>query len=164
MVLLVLAGIWAAVLVSMLRDRSGGRPADSIGTFRHQLRVLQRAGPSVLGSASLRAPAFAPSARPASGAARPRTAEQARRDRTLRRRRDVLAVLLAGMAGTLLLGGLFSSFRVLLALHVVLDLVCVGYVAMLVRARNALAERDMKLRFLPSTQPDNVIMLRRSAN
>ena len=89
--------------------------------------------------------------------------DAARRARTLKRRRDVLAVLLAGMAGTLVLG-LLPSLRVLLALHLVLDVVCVAYVTMLVRARNVAAERDMKLRFLPTSQPDNIIMLRRSAN
>lgn len=67
------------------------------------------------------------------------------------------------MSGTLVLG-MLPSLRALLALHVVLDLACLAYVAMLVRARNVAAERDMKLRFLPSAQADNVIMLRRSAN
>lgn len=167
MVLVVLAGIWAAVLVPpMLRSRAEGRPADSIGNFRQQLRVLQRTGPAadaMLGGAR---PSAARSAAPRPG--RPslspaQLAQSARRARTLRRRRDVLAVLLAGMAGTLLLG-LFPSLRPLLWLHVALDLAFFGYVALLVRARNAAAEREMKLRFLPAAQGDNVILLRRSAN
>ena len=39
--------LWAALLVPpYLRNRAENRPADSIGDFRHQLRVLQRTGPS----------------------------------------------------------------------------------------------------------------------
>ena len=46
MVLLILAGIWAAVLIPpILRARAESSPADSIGDFRRQLRVLQRTGP-----------------------------------------------------------------------------------------------------------------------
>lgn len=179
MVLLVLAGIWAAVLVPpMLRSRSEARPADSIGNFRRQLHVLQRTGPvaSRIGGVTASAPsAPVPPMGPGSAGRQhpaalrgPRGAHRAspdslRRSRTQKRRRDVLAVLLAGMTGTLMLG-LLPSLRVLLALHLVLDVVCVAYLAMLVRARNVAAERDMKLRFLPSAPPDNIIMLRRSAN
>lgn len=45
-VVLILAGIWAAVLIPpILRARAESSPADSIGDFRRQLRVLQRTGP-----------------------------------------------------------------------------------------------------------------------
>jgi hypothetical protein len=57
-VLLILAAIWAVVLVPpYFRRRSESRPADSIGDFRHQLRVLQRSGPmSVAPANKLRVP------------------------------------------------------------------------------------------------------------
>ena len=46
MVLVVLAVVWAAVLVPpYLRSRAEARPADSIGHFRRQLATLQRTGP-----------------------------------------------------------------------------------------------------------------------
>lgn len=167
MVLVVLAGIWAAVLLPpMLRSRSEARPADSIGNFRHQLHVLQRTGPISAvrtSSDSVRTPGVAPMPpMPAARLVRSQSPQAARKARTLKRRRDVLAVLLAGMTGTLVLG-LFPSMRVLLGLHLALDLLFVGFVALLVRARNATAEREMKLRFLPATQPDNVVLFRRSA-
>ena len=53
MVLLILAALWAALLVPpYLRNRAENRPADSIGDFRHQLRVLQRTGPSSVAPAN----------------------------------------------------------------------------------------------------------------
>ena len=46
MVLLVLAGIWAAVLIPpAVRARAEGRPGDSISNFRRQLTVLRRTSP-----------------------------------------------------------------------------------------------------------------------
>ncbi|MDQ3756373.1 MAG: hypothetical protein M3394_00765 [Actinomycetota bacterium] len=163
MVLLFLAVIWAAVLVPpMLRARAEGRPADSIGNFRHQLSVLQRAAPGLVSPAnSLRSPMLP---RPVLyGGARPVSSEAARRARTLKRRRDVLFGLLGAMGGSLVLG-MLPSLRVLWGLHLVLDALFVGYVALLVRMRNAAAEREMKLRFLPSgPAPEPALLLRRSA-
>ena len=171
MVLLFLAVIWAAVLVPpLVRARAEGRPADSIGNFRRQLHVLQRTGPGVVPPAnSLGLGLMAPRAVPpyALGPARravPMSAEAARKARTVKRRRDILFGLLAAMGGSLVLG-LLPSLRVLWGLHVVLDLLFVGYVAMLVRIRNEAAERDMKLRFIPTpgAMPEPAL-LRRSAN
>jgi len=163
-VLLILAGIWAAVLVPWVRSRVEPGPADSIGDFRRQLGVLQRTGPvSVAPANRLRVPPYQPGVptpystpfgqtrRATSPVASPlyQSGEAARRARTMKRRRDVFLTLLGGMAGTLVLG-LLPPFRVLLVLHVVLDLAFAGYVALLVQMRNAKAEREMKLRFLPS--------------
>ncbi len=168
MVLLFLAVIWAAVLVPpMLRARAEGRPADSIGNFRHQLSVLQRTAPGVVAPANtLRAPMpMGPYRAVAPGlAVRSVSPEAARRARTLKRRRDVLFGLLGAMGGSLVLG-LLPSLRVLWGLHLVLDALFVGYVAMLMRIRNEAAERDMKLRFIPTAggMPEPAL-LRRSAN
>lgn len=167
MVLLVLAVIWGAVLVPpMMRARSESRPADSIGNFRHQLSVLRRTGPTTVAPANpLRIPSYAaPVPAPTYQMARNYSPGGARRARTLKRRRDVLFTLLVAMGVTLVLG-LLPPFRALLGLHVLCDVLFAGYVALLLRARNEAAERDMKLRFLPATaQPDNVLLLRRSAN
>lgn len=162
MVLLILAGIWAVVLVPYVRSRVEPGPADSIGDFRRQLGVLQRTGPATVAPANrLRVPPYqpyqpavpTPSAYGAVQAVVRRTPasvtpEAARRARTLKRRRDVLFTLLGGMAGTLLLG-MLPPLRMLWALHVMLDMAFAGYVTLLVRMRNAAAEREMKLRFLP---------------
>ena len=155
MVLLILAGIWAAVLVPWVRSRVEPGPADSIGDFRRQLGVLQRTGPATVAPANrLRVPPYQPGVPTPYGAhyavrrSVPSSPEAARRARTLKRRRDVLFTLLGGMTGTLLLG-MLPPFRMLLVLHVLLDLAFAGYVSLLVRMRNAAAEREMKLRFLP---------------
>lgn len=163
--LLILAVIWAAVLVPpMLRARAEGRPSDSIGEFHRHLSVLSRTGP-VDFSAANRLYANSPAPYVSAG---PWTAArlEARRRRTVKRRRDILVSLLAGMAGTLVLG-LVPALRELLYLHLMLDLLFAGYVALLVRMRNVAAEREMKLRFLPSTGPgmaEPVFALQRSAN
>ncbi|MGH9153773.1 MAG: hypothetical protein ACRD03_15540 [Acidimicrobiales bacterium] len=165
-VLLILAVLWGVVLVPpMLRARSEARPADSIGNFRHQLSVLRRTGPTVVPPAHpLRLSGFAAAApAPTYRMARSYSPAAARRARTMRRRRDVLFTLVAAMALTLLLG-LLPPFRAVLWLHVACDLALAAYVAMLVKMRNQAAEREMKLRFLPTSQPDNVLLLRRSAN
>lgn len=167
MVLLVLAVIWAAVLVPpLLRARAEGRPADSIGNFRRQLHVLQRTGPGVFPPANTLGASMGPYRPVAPGLAiRSASPEAARRARTLKRRRDVLFGLLGAMGGTLLLG-LLPSLRVLWGLHLVLDLLFAGYVALLVRMRNEAAEREMKLRFIPgaTATPEPALLLRRSAN
>lgn len=168
MLLLILAVIWAGVVASLVRDRVGERPSDSIGSFRRQLHVLQRTAPaSVIPANTLYAPRehqVAPiSAMPARR--RPVSASDARRARTMKRRKDVLVGLLSAMGVTLVLG-LLPPLRSLLVLHVLLDLVFAGYVALLVRMRNVAAEQDMKLRFLPGAagSPEPALALRRSAN
>lgn len=167
MVLLVLAVIWGFILVPpMMRARSESRPADSIGNFRHQLSVLRRTGPTVVPPAHrLRIPSFSAAPAPTYQMARTysRSPENARRARTIKRRRDVLFTLVAAMGITLLLG-MLPPFRAVLWLHVACDVAFGVYVAMLIKMRNQAAEREMKLRFLPTSQPDNVLLLRRSAN
>jgi len=172
--LLILAVIWAGVVASLVRDRVGERPSDSIGSFRRQLHVLQRTAPATVTPANtLYAPrehqvapiSAMPMRRRPGAVAAPATPADSRRARTMKRRKDVLIGLLGAMAVTLLLG-LVPSFRILLGLHVVLDLAFAGYVALLVRMRNTAAEAEMKLRFLPGAPgaPEPALLLRRSAN
>ncbi|MEY2569093.1 MAG: hypothetical protein QOE35_3622 [Actinomycetota bacterium] len=163
MVLLILAVIWAAVLIPpMLGARAEGRPADSIGDFRRQLSVLRRAAP--VGTPT--GPTLAAYGTvPFVAAPRTQSRHEAARRRTVKRRRDVFYALVTSMAGTLVLG-LVPGMHVLLGLHVILDALFVAYVALLVRMRNAAAEREMKVRFLPhaASAPEPVFALRRSAN
>jgi hypothetical protein len=187
LVLLVLAGIWAAVLIPpAVRARAEGRPGDSIHNFKRQLTVLRRTGPqraslnggsrvasgdhwyrSHASSASL-APVHGPvrSARtvpmtahraPVRGA-RPTAAVSAARSRTIRRRRDILTALLVAVFATLALGLLLGG--ILLVAHVIADVLLVAYVALLVHQRNVAAERDMKVRFLPQPHRLDPAMLR----
>jgi hypothetical protein len=91
-----------------------------------------------------------------------------RRRQTQARRREVFMGLVISMGATLVLG-LIPSMRVFWALHAMLDVLFIGYVALLVHLRNIAAERSAKVRFLParpmvasaSAQP---ALLRRSVN
>lgn len=68
------------------------------------------------------------------------------------------------MAATLVLG-LLPPLRMMLMLHLVLDVLFVVYVALLVRARNLAVERELKVRFLPGPSAVHpTMLLRRSAN
>ena len=163
MVLLILAVIWAAVLIPpLLGARAEGRPADSIGDFRRQLSVLRRAAPVGTPPANQLA---AYGAVPFVPGPHTQSRQDAARRRTVKRRRDVFYALVTSMAGTLVLG-MVPGFRVLLGLHLVLDALFVAYVALLVRMRNQAAEREMKVRFLPQAThaPEPAFALRRSAN
>jgi hypothetical protein len=159
LVLLVLAVIWAAVLVPpMWRSRVEARPADSIKQFHRHLRVLNgtephgysRALTAQAGSAVITAPATYRRSTPSSA--------ELRRRRTLERRRNVLFSLGGACAGTLFLSPVMGSK--MLALNIVCDLLLAAYVALLVQLRNAAAERDTKLRYLPRQRP--VLDLRES--
>jgi hypothetical protein len=156
-VLLILAVIWAAVLIPpLLGARAEGRPADSIGDFRRQLSVLRRAAPQTLAAYGTV---------PFVAGPHTQSRQDAARRRTVKRRRDVFYALVTSMAGTLVLG-MVPGLRVLWGLHLVLDALFVAYVALLVRMRNQAAEREMKVRFLPhaSAAPEPAFAMRRSAN
>ena len=163
MVLLILAVIWAAVLIPpLLGARAEGRPADSIGDFRRQLSVLRRAAP--VGTQPVH-PLAAYGNVPFVAGPHTQSRQDVARRRAVKRRRDVFYALVTSMAGTLVLG-MVPGLRVLLGLNLVLDVLFVAYVAMLVRMRNAAAEREMKVRFLPqsASAPEPAFALRRSAN
>ena len=167
MLLIVLAAVWAAFLLPpVLRARAESRPAGSISDFRRQLRVLERAAPVGLAPVGRRtAPAprnrtVAVSRMPAR-AAHPRVGPSRR---TVKRRRDVFFGLLVGMAGSLLLG-FIPQLRVLWGVHVVIDVLFALYVGALIYLRNLAAEREMKVRFLPTAPtPEPAFLYRRSAN
>jgi hypothetical protein len=155
----------------MMRARAEGRPADSIGSFRHQLHVLKRTAPTAVAPANSLSARIAdrrPAPAGVATVANPRpartyTPDSVRRARTLRRRRDVLLALMAAMGVTFLLA--IMGLSALWTLHVLFDAAFGAYVVMLVRIRNAAAERDMKLRFLPgAVHAEPALLLRRSAN
>ena len=170
MVLLVLALIWGALLVSWLRSRSAGGLGDSVGTFRRHLTVLERATPGTVrpanrlydekgrlqgvGRRPLAAPAVAtrrPS--PARVTGRPVDARTSalRRRQAQKRRRDVFFALVAGATGSLALA-LVPGMSIMWSVQLLFDVLLAGYVALLVRLRNLAAERELKLRFIPNQQ------------
>ena len=172
MLLLILAVVWAVVLVPpWLRSRADARPADSISAFRHRLTVLERTGPvgtrrvPMLSHRSDVA-GYVPIARRPG----PRTtamSAMSSRARTQRRRRDIFVGMLAAMVTSLVLG-FIPSLRILWVVHLLVDAMFVTYVALLVHMRNQAAERDMKVRFLPqhlgTRTPEPALLLRRSAH
>lgn len=117
MVLVVLAAIWAAVLLPpYLQKRRAVHPHASIGDFRHQLSVLQRTG-DPLAPAPLR----------------PTPRRVMSRSDVQRRRRDVLATLSAAAGLTFLLA-LVAGGAVWL-LHLSVDAALLGYVALLMQVQ-----------------------------
>lgn len=150
MVLLVLAAIWAAVLLPpYLEKRRAIHPSSSIVDFRHQLSVLQRTGDP-----------YAPMpTRPTPRRAMSRTDAQ-------RRRRDVLTTLSAAAVLTLLLA-LVTGGAVWL-LHLSVDAALLGYVAILmqVQQQRQMAAARGNVRYLPHQRPSATqqALLRRSAN
>ncbi len=89
---------------------------------------------------------------------------ESRRRRIQARRREVFMGLVISMGATLVLG-LIPSMRVFWALHVVLDMLFAGYVALLMHLRNLAVERSAKVRFLPArSQIEPALVLRRSVN
>ena len=165
LVLVILAVIWAAVLLPpYLQNRSESRPADSISTFRNQLSVLER-------RSTMLSPGF-DHGQSASTMAATRSAQLQRvrlaRMEAKKRRRDILVTLLAAAGLTLVLGVVLPQ---VLVLHLLIDALLGAYVALLVRQRRAVEERATKVRYLssarrPATVPAHQpqLALRRSAN
>lgn len=152
MVLLVLAVIWAAVLVPpMWRNRVEGRPADSIKQFHRHLRVLNGTEPHGY-SRTLTAQAGSPIiTAPMTYRASTVRSTELRRRRTIERRRNVLFGLAGAAVFTLFLAIL--SVPMMLAAHLLVDVLLAGYVALLANMRKAAADREMKLRYMPQQRP-----------
>jgi hypothetical protein len=148
-----------------------GTAADSIGSFRKQLTVLERAAPTAVAPANrLRVPTnqvtggvLHPPTPSLSARAIGNRPVVLRRRQAQRRRREVLVVLATLMAGTLI-GGFLPGMKMLWGVNVLVDMVFVAYVSLLIRLRNLAAEREMKLRFLPGAPAEPALLLRRSAN
>jgi hypothetical protein len=157
LILLILVGVWAAVLVPpALRSRVQGRPGDSISDFNRRLDILGKTRntrrPAIprIGARSPRTvapyrtttplaartttPLVTRSATPAFRVAAPMTA-------AARRRRDVFVFLLVAVGVTFVAavwrGGM------LWAGHLVVDVALAGYVYLLVQMRNAAAQRRL---------------------
>lgn len=174
LVLVILAAIWAAVLVPpYLQNRRETRPGDSIATFRTQLSVLERTTPGGRASAYARAdaryatPQYAP-VPTAYGAARrvPQSPTGLRRAEARRRRRDVFLTLLGAVGVTFVLA--VSLGGAIWMLHLLVDAAFAGYVALLVKIQQESVEKDEKVRYLRpaprGTASEPQLLLRRSGS
>jgi hypothetical protein len=170
-VLLVLAILWGVLLVSGLRSRSSDTFANSVGTFRYHLRVLERATPRTVtpanrlrggvgGGGGHMSPAYRASAPPMRGqriqmqggapatvvAGRRVPLTAYRRRQAQKRRRDVFFTLLAGAIGFLAVA-MIPGVSVMWPVQGLFDVLLITYVALLVRMRNVAAERELRATF-----------------
>jgi hypothetical protein len=162
LILLILVGVWAAVLVPpALRSRVHGRPGDSISDFNRRLDILGRtrntrrsAMPRIGARAPRAADAF-PSAPRASRSVPLVTRTPVLRTPPMspaaRRRRDVFVLLLAAVAASFLVAVLLSGW--FWALHLLVDLALGVYVALLVQLRNVAAQRKLSYPPLRALDP-----------
>lgn len=170
LVLVILALIWAAVLVPpYLQNRRETRPGDSIATFRTQLSVLERTTPGGRSGSLARldvgryeAPRYVPPA-----GRRPTSPSHAamRRAEARRRRRDVFLTLLGAVGVTLVLAVALGGS--VWMLHLLVDVVFAGYVIMLVSLQQQSIQAEEKVRYLrpaPNRAPEPQLLLRRSGS
>lgn len=147
MVLLILAAVWAAVLLPpWLQTRRAAHPASSVVDFRQQLKVLDRAGQPLTPGAPRR-----PMMRTGMDIAEVR-----------RRRRDVLTTLVAAAGLTMALALAFGGTVWLLQLSV--DAALLGYVALLLQVQQPVRPVADNVRYLPTRQapPAEQLLLRRA--
>ncbi len=148
MLLLILAAIWAAVLLPpWLQNRRERRPNDSIVSFKSQMGTLQRATPSSGSLLNVRM-----------------TRREARR-----RRRDILLTLACAASLTLVLALMLGG--PVIALHLFVDVLLVAYVALLVHTQQTAATRASRVpsnvHRLPARRPDEhrpAMLLRRTGS
>ena len=156
LVLVILAVIWAAVLLPPFLQNRG----EQAGRFRI-LDVPQPASACWSGTPSERAGPHRPTARPAARCVRqpsdrpPDRSGRRRRARLARtaakkRRRDVLVTLLASAGITLVLTLVLPQ---VLFFHLAIDVLLAGYVFLLVQRRKLAEERATKVRYMARCKP-----------
>jgi hypothetical protein len=180
-VLIILAVLWAVVLVPpLLRSRSQ-RSADSIVDFNYTLDLLGRTNGNLEGPPESMPAADTPTAPHAvvrRGVALPSasrirmtplpvnssvgfsTASSAQR--SARRRRDVLRVLTGAFLVTLLVAAI-AQVPALWALQILVDLALVAYLSLWAWARGVQTDRANKVRYMPELRAPE-LALRRSAS
>jgi hypothetical protein len=159
-VLLILAVLWAAVLIPPLfKARTERRRGDSIGDFRYKLGVIGRTGGY---TPSRPAPPTPMSIAGTTGAPRQRAgAVRGGMTSAQRRRRDVLIGLL-GAVGVTFVAALLTGSTPMWILQLAVDALLVTYVVLLVRMRTLAMEQQVKVRYLPQQTPQ--LALRRTAS
>lgn len=167
MLLFLVAVGWAIYVAAWVRSRGERRGVNSISSFSKHLSVLERTSPARVGPGGSvdRRPAGRPEPIfPAVGYTPSRAAMSLADAR--RRRKNVLFALAGVALATLILIPFAGSTMVLL--HIVADVLLVGYVALLVRTQRLAAERRVKVHYLPTvtatSAPEPQLLLQRSAN
>ena len=179
-VLIILAVLWAVVLIPpLLRSRSQ-RTADSIVDFNYTLNLLGRTNGNVEATPDLPAPLGAPASQYAASRSRGSLPSAARirttalptfsagsplttaAQRSAQRRRNVLRVLSGAILVTLLLAAV-SQVMALWALQILADVLMGAYLSLWAWARGMQAERADKVRYMPDLRVPE-LALRRSAS
>ncbi len=166
LILFILAVVWAIVIASWLRSRHETRGVNSISTFSKHLSVLERTSPARVGpgGSGERRPSGRPEPIfPAVGYVPTRAAMSLPDAR--RRRRNVLGALAGAAVATLVLIPFMGSTMVVV--HVLADLLLVGYIGLLIRTQRLAVERRDKVHYLPTrstTVVEPQLVLHRSAN
>ena len=143
-VLVILAALWAVVLLPPLLRSRTERANDSIGDFNYRLDVLGKTN----------------------GALTPEKRRGVPGQRSAKRRKDVALtlVLIAGVTGLLALA---TNMRALWMLNLVADLALLTFFGLLVWMRSVQAERTSKVRPLRAPAPSRAqsdLALRRAAS
>ena len=151
-VLIVLAALWAVVLVPPLLRARTSRSNDSIGDFNYKLGVLSRTnglarrrGGRLLPVLSSPSPVFA-----SPSTMGPRLTPS---QRAAKRRRDITLGLTVAAALTLAIATFAQSTSVWL-LQGVTDVLLVGYLGLLAWARSLQLDRSATVRYLPERAPE----------
>ena len=186
-VLIILAVLWAVVLVPPLLRSRRQRTADSIVDFNYTLDLLGRTNGNVDGATGDDGPTppvgaadaptvphavFRPGAAPPTAAAIRMSplpvnvdvglASTTAAQRSARRRRDVLRILSAAFLVTLVVA-LVAHVAALWALQALVDVILGGYLSLWVWARGIQADRIDKVRYLPELRVPE-LALRRSVS
>lgn len=166
LILFILAVVWVVLGVSWARSRHEQRSVNSISSFSKHLSTLERTSPARVGPGGSgdRRPSGRPEPIFPAASYVPARAAMSLPD-ARRRRRNVLGALAAAAVATLLLIPFMGSTMVLL--HVVADLLLVGYIGLLIRTQRLAAERRVKVHYLPTMSTSSVeprLLLQRSAN
>jgi hypothetical protein len=169
-VLIILAVLWAVVLLPPLFRARTQRSADSIVDFNHKLDVLGRTNGGLDDPAALsqtppgaltRTPRLAPRI-----LAAPMTRTTAAQ-RSARRRRDVTRALMLSVIVTLLLAYAAGS-SALWALQIFVDVIAAAYLGLWAWMRSVQLDRLSKVRYMPELRVPELrlreITLRRSAS
>jgi len=139
-VLVILAALWAVVLLPPLLRSRTSRTNDSIGEFNYRLDALGRTNGALP----------APMVRPPRG------------ESAAKRRRDVVRVLLIAVGASGLLA-LATNFTLLWALFVIAVIALLAFFALWAWSRSVAAEQMIKVQRMPS-RPARELPLRRAAS
>jgi hypothetical protein len=140
-VLVILAALWAVVLLPPLLRSRTERTNDSIGDFNYRLDVLGKTN----------------------GALRVDTMRAVPGQRAAKRRRDVMRVLIIAVGVTGLLG-LATNLSALWALNAVADLSLLAFFGLWVYARQLQVERARKVHRIPGPAHSAELAWRRAAS